>query len=326
MLFTQINQLDPRRYIPRVPPENRGELAICIFIAFLFWLIVSLTTKDHSVTKAVEIEFSVGEDEVLIEPLTATAEATISGPGWELMWSNVFQPVIKVAYHRNSSGSKVVNQVELSAKVTEALYSNETSLTQLIFLPIILKVEPKDNKRVPIVSKVNFEFQQGHSPKSELVLSPDSVTVWGATSLLESLEYWPTDTISITDVKESIQRTIKLKKGQQGLRPAIREVSLSQEVEVITEKSFYVPVQVINPPAQDSFSIFPKQVRLTVGVLKSDYGAINASDFRLVADLNGMRTEDGRNIVTFVLDSQPRQARRVEFNPKAAEFFLFRKE
>lgn len=326
MLFIQINQFDPRRYIPRIPRENRGELAICIFIAFLFWLIISLTTNDHSVSKPVEIEFVVGEDEVLIEPLTAMAEATISGPGWELMWSNVFQPVIKISYYRNRLDNKVVNQVDISSAVTDALYSSETSLTKLIFLPVTLRVEPKASKKVPVRSQITVKYKTGYSPKSSPEFTPDSVVVWGGESLLNNLKSWSTDTLNITEVDANLQQMVKLTDGADGLMPATTTVEFRLEVEVVTEKSLYVPVEVVNPPAQDSFSIFPKQVRLKVGVLESDYNQISANDFRLVADLNGMRAEDGRNTIPLLLDRKPAEALSVTYTPKAAEFFLFKKE
>lgn len=319
------NQFDPWQLLPKVPRENRWELAICIFVAFLFWLIISLTTKTHSINKSVEIAFAVGEDEVLLEPKTATAEATISGPGWELLWSNVFQPVIRVNIYRNREDSKLISLVDVNAVVADALYSNETSLGNVVFSPIRLITEAKARKKLAVKPEVRLVYAEGFRAKSSIKISPDSVTVLGGQSILDAMSVWPTDTLSITGLSEDFSQEVRLQKAGDGLVINPATVTISQEVEVFTEKGLYVPVEVINLPEQDSFSVFPQQVLLRVSVLQSNYDKIKTSGFRLVADLHGMRTADGRNSVPLALVKRPQEALNVEYNPKAAEFFLFKK-
>lgn len=326
MPFILNSQFNFRQWLPQVPREERWELAICVFIAFIFWLVISLTTKEHSVTKPVEVSYVVSEDKVLLSPSTNMAEATISGPGWELMWSNFFQPIIKVSLYRGPSDSKVITQVDISALVSKALYSTETNLDKLIFLPITLKTEDKTEKRLPVRPLVTVNYAVGYQARYPLEVEPDSVTVWGAPSILDSLFFWPTDSLRLKNVDNSFQRTISLREASGELKLGLKEVAISQEVEVFTEKELYVPVEVVNPPAKDSFSIFPRQVRLKIGVLQSNYNSIVVDSFRLVADLNGMRTEDGRNSIPLTLQARPNAAISVTYTPRVAEYFFFKKE
>jgi hypothetical protein len=326
MPFILNSQFNFRQWLPQVPREERWELAICVFIAFIFWLVISLTTKEHSVTKPVEVSYVVSEDKVLLSPPTNMAEATISGPGWELMWSNFFQPTIKVSLYRGPRDSKVITQVDISALVSKALYSTETNLDKLIFLPVTLQTEDKTEKRLPVRPLVSINFAEGYQARYPLVVEPDSVTVWGAPSILDSLSFWPTDSLQLEDVDNSFQRIISLGEASGELKLALKEVTISQKVEVFTEKELYVRVEVVNPPAKDSFSIFPGQVRLKIGVLQSNYNSIVADSFRLVADLNGMRTEDGRNSIPLTLQARPRAAISVTYTPRVAEYFFFKKE
>lgn len=326
MPFIPPSQFNFRQWLPQLPREDRWELAICILIAFIFWLVISLTTKEHSVTKPVLVNYVVSADKVLLSPPNSTAEATITGPGWELMWSNFFQPVIKVSLYRGPADSKVITQVDLSAEVSKALYSSETKLEKLIFLPVTLQTEDKEEKRVPIRPLVFVDFAEGYQGRQSLRLKPDSVTVWGAPTYLDSLFFWPTDSLQLKEIENSFSRTISLRKPPPELTLGIKEVVVFQEVEVFTEKELYVPVEVVNPPLRDSFSIFPRQVRLKVGVLQSNYNRIQVDSFRLVADLNGMRTKEGRNSIPLTLQARPSSAISVTYTPRVAEYFFFKRE
>ncbi|PHI19889.1 hypothetical protein CEQ90_10885 [Lewinellaceae bacterium SD302] len=315
-----------RRLLPSIPKEGRWELTVCIGIAFIFWLVINLTTEEHTIKKPVRVSYVVSEDEVLLSAPTSDAEATISGPGWELLWSNFFQPVIDVSIYRNRADSKVITQVDLSAVVSESLYSSETELDKLMFFPVTLETETKASKIIPIVVNTQVDYAEGFQGKTSFTTVPDSVEVWGPVSKLDSLTYWPTDTLRLKNVASNINQEIGLSRGTETIAPILSKVKVQQQVEVFTEKELFVPVQVINPPARDSFSIFPRQVRLKVGVLQSNYDQIRPDSFRLTADLNGMRTEDGRNSIPLTLEKRPRSAISVTFNPRVAEYFFFKKE
>lgn len=324
MRFIPISQL--KQLLPSIPKEGRWDFAICIGIAFLFWLIINLTTKEHTIKKPVLVSYVVSEDEVLLSAPSSEAEATISGPGWELMWSNIFQPVIDVSVYRNRTDSKVITQVDLSAIVGESLYSNEMKLDKLIFFPVTLKTEAKASKMVKVRPVSDVSYAEGFQAKSGFSTTPDSIRIWGPTSTLDSINDWPTDTLKLNDVNGDINREISLSNDREMIKTIVSKVTIHQAVEVYTEKELFVAVQVINPPAKDSFSIFPQQVRLKVGVLQSNYDKIQRDSFRLVADLNGMRTEDGRNSVPLTLDKQPQSAVSVTYNPRVAEYFFFKRE
>lgn len=329
MPFTLISRFNFRalgRYLPSVPRENRGALAVCILIAFLFWIIITLTTKDHKIDKPVRINFVVSEDEVLLEPAGAQATAVVVGPGWELMWSNLFQPVIEVSLYRNRSNNRLISEADLVPLVSRALYSDEMSLERLVFQPIKLNTAAKARKRVPVRSRLRFEYAEGFAPSAELVFRPDSVEVWGGQPVLDSLTHWPTDTLTLDEITGDLETVVPLATPPPGLSILTSEVAITQQVEVFTEKELYVPVEVVNPPARDSFSIFPRQVRLRVGVLQSNYDRIDRSDFRLVADLHGMRTEDGRNNIPLQLLRRPPEALSISFTPRKAEYLFFRRE
>lgn len=318
----KINQL--RELLPKVEHRDRRVLAICIFVALVFWLILNLS-RTYSINKEVSITYQLPEDRLLTNAPAQMADLAISGQGWNLLWESLTTPVIEIVLNVEDESDGYISKGDIARLIEQQLASSQLTVEQLNFLPVQLETEAKANKKVPLKCEVDFGFTEGFRPVGSPLLVPDSVTVYGLPADLEEIYFWTTDTLRATEISGDISLVAKLRTSSLP-RVSLSEstVAFTQNVETFTEKSLYVPVTVRNAPVSDSFKIFPNQVRLKVAVLQSDFRNIVADSFLLVADLEGMRAENQRNSIPLVLERKPTSAISVQYTPRAAEYFLIK--
>lgn len=302
---------------------DRKVLAICMTAAFVFWLILNLS-QEYSIRRDVTLEYVVDPERVLVGRMPETLEADVSGPGWNLVWESLVPGPLPVTIDiRNRDNLRLTN-AELRQKVQRRLSSGALAVDNLGFESVTILTTPKEGKRVPVLSEISLAFANGFMAVDLPVLEPDSVTVSGSTDVLEDVTYWPTEALELKNVNSSVRRIVSLAKPGEGLTLSRNEINYSLAVEAFIQKIIEVPVTVVHAPEVGSYSITPSSISLRVSVPQTDYESINASNFRLVADLENLRNEDGRNSVPIILQEQPDEVISVFFETRSVEYYLIK--
>ncbi len=215
-----------------------------------------------------------------------------------------------------------LSQSQLRNDIANELSFNNLKITETDFGGIILTLEDRATRRVPVVLQDSITFASGYHPVKPVVLKPDSVTVSGPITAVNNITEWVTDSLIILDVNKSASYPVTLAASppEISLRPQLVEAVI--EVEQLTEKSFFVPLVVRNAP--DSLRYFPETVKVTCTVGLSDYNKISAEDFRPEIDLSAVSLSEGKNTVPIRIVKQSDYALSVQFTPKSAEFVIFR--
>lgn len=325
MRSTPRKKIDIRPFIPRVAAEDRKILAVCIGVAFVFWMVLNLN-EDYSIDKNVIIQYVAPDDQLLLGATEELTDITITGQGWNLLMDAIVNPVIRLEVPVAKQEDGIVSKSDIIRLISLKLYSNNNVVSLANFSSLPIRLQPKAEKRVPLVLQSEINYTQGYHPVGPAKLYPDSIILRGAEEDLLDYNHWLTDTLRKESINTSFTDSLSLMAPPSGISLHRRKIAVEQTVEAFTEKEFFVPVEVRNAPEKDSFRIFPDRVRLKVAVLQSDYQKIVADSFSLVADLKGMRTEDQRNSIPLVLEQQPDCAVSVQYTPRAAEYFLIKKE
>lgn len=302
---------------------DRKVLAICMTAAFVFWLILNLS-QEYSIRRDVTLEYIVDPERVLVGRMPETLEADVSGTGWNLVWESLVPGPLPVTIDiRNRDNLRLTN-AELRQRVQRRLSSGALAVDNLGFESVTILTTPKEGKRVPVKSEVALSFATGFMAADSPLLEPDSITVSGSTDVLEDVTHWPTETLELKNVTSSVRRIISLAKPEEGLTLSRNEINYSLPVEAFIQKIIEVPVTVDHAPEVESYRITPSSIHLRVSVPQSAYESISASDFQLVADLENLRNEDGRNSVPIILHEQPEEVISVFFEPRSVEYYLIK--
>jgi len=303
--------------------EDRKVLGVCMGIALIFWLLVKLSGT-YRTEKIVELYFSLPEGKVFSALPPKDITATIEGAGWELLFDFLQSSQISLSYDlRGVKERFVLSRGQLRSEILSRLGSRSMSIVELNYDDIVLQLEERSAKRVPVRLLQRLSFVQGYRLQNGPELVPDSVTLTGPESQLAGVGEWPTDSVVLNQLKKSVSRTVDLQAPPTGMHLSADKVKVEILVEQLSEKTFWVPVTVLHDA--DSVRVFPKNIQLTCTLGLSHYDNTTAGDFEITADLRGAALQkDRRNTALLQLTRRPDYADNIRFSPKSVEFFLIR--
>ncbi len=242
--------------------EKVTVFVISMIFAIVMWVVVNLG-RDLNTT--VQFQLTVGElpeNMALATDLPNQVTANVSGEGWRLL------PL------RNNSQSIAIdiNQAEilLADMIREKV--GPTGVNVLSVQPALLRtvLEERISKRVPIQFQHNITFRGQHNLVGNLQATPDSVTISGARSIIDTVTYWPTELLELSNVNSDISEPIQLQKLPTILNSDITETVILAKVSEFTEGEQRVRIDVADLPSGTEVSFNPAYltIRYTIPIEK----------------------------------------------------------
>lgn len=242
---------------------RKGEILIVFLIGYLIalslWLMVNLGREYH-ITLNVPLKITGYSDEMAFarQP-PGHARVGVSGEGWSLL--NLYRnpPEITIDY---GEGTVPV------AEIIQDHLANFADLTVQKVQPPVLQIvmEPRITRKVPVEPILDVRFKSQYELKRPVMVRPDSVTVTGAMSLVDTLTRWPTDILMLRNVQDRVERSIRLADINPLLERDFREVNLSFDVTEYTEGEIRIYVRARNVPAGTELRFNPSVITVRYDV------------------------------------------------------------
>ena len=125
-------------------------------------------------------------------------------------------------------------------------------------------VFPAENhKKVPVEVSHAVTCRSQYMPSAPFKVEPDSVTVYGEASRLETVEKVTAPQVVLSDVHETAHGVLRLNPVQ-GVRLSAEEVSYSLPVSRYVELRTTVPVEVRGAPAGRQLQVYPPQAEVVL--------------------------------------------------------------
>ncbi len=238
--------------------------AISIVLAFALWMLVNLN-REYSI--GIELPIEVGNvtaDLALAEELPETVTANINGSGWDLisMYNNPPQLYLDV------SGEEV-NLFEQAQRQISGVSNVTVQTVEPLYLQV--KMEPRESKKVPVVSNVDISFASQYGFLSQPRLQPDSVTIRGAASHIADISEWPTESLTFSNVNENLSTTINLQEPSSLVTLSQTSVQYAAEVVEFTEGEVNVEVETRDFPVGNVVTFSPSSVDVKYRVPLDEY-------------------------------------------------------
>ena len=304
-------------------PEDQKILLICLGVAFVFWILVKFS-KEYTVNRLVSIEYELPLDQSFTIPPPEQIGVDLIAKGWYFLLSSIIGSDLEVQYSVPEQDTYELSASQVHEDIDRILQGKNVIIEQLYFEGFKVFLEKQAIKRVPISISIDINFASEFALAKDISLNPDSVTVSGPTSRLESITSWPTDSLSLRQVNQNYKGTIGLSKPIDGLKITLKDTEVGIEVERFTEKSVFVPIQ-IDYPLTDSIRFFPNKILLKCAVGLGHYDSLSASDFNLTAKLDESLISEGKRTVPVALTRQPEYIQNIQFFPKVVEFLIIKK-
>jgi YbbR domain-containing protein len=249
-------------------------------------------------------------------------EAKITGNGWNLIWESMRPGTLPVEVDVRNRDNLRLTSTDLLRQISRKLSSSKLTPELPGFESEPILTTPKEGKRVPVVSSIQLQFAEGHMVLDAPVITPDSITITGATDALEGITAWPTSSLNLEDVNEDIDQVVGLEPSTEGLVLSRQEVRIQLDVEAFIQETITVPVTVENAPVGQAYEYSPKEVDLILSLPQRAFGSYRAADFLMVADLSGHAIGNSHNTVPLTLVRKPTSVVGARFLPRVVEYYL----
>lgn len=298
--------------------------AFFVLLSAAFWLMQAL---DESYEMDLEYDLvleSVPEGTVVTSDLPSPIHVVVRDKGTSLVhyYSRFKRPLLKVDFTDYDKGS-TFGHVVLSDNELQILLqpSLEASSKIVSIRPDTLDYyySRSERRRIP-VNFVGHLQTDAKSYLADVVVSPDSVTVWGEEHFLDSLESVSTVKVNLTELSQTITRQVPLV-ALKGAKMVPDAVTLTAEVDVYTEKEVNVPIVGTNFPAGYTLRTFPSYATIHFRVGVKNYKAVTPERFVLTATYEELMALPD-SILHLTLRSVPEEVSQVRIQPEAVQFLI----
>lgn len=291
--------------------------AAAYIMAVSLWFIVNLSGS-FSITLNIPIEpGNVPENMALTEELPEFVQVSVSGDGWQLMNLYSDPPTVSINIEEN--------EINLFDQVRQRLsYLQDIDIAKVQPLLLSVDMEPKISKKVPIRITTDLQFQNRFGMVGEPDISPDSITVTGARSKIENIEYWNMpDTLRMDNLKSDISKTIPLSDQDNVIELSAEQISFSAKVSEFTEGQTTVYIETKNLPRGQNVNYNPSSVTIKYDVPIEQFNDVEKVQPYEVYVPYTKILQDSSGFVTPDIEQTADQfeLRLRSFQPKAVAYF-----
>ncbi len=308
---SRVRERDPRRLWTAI---------VSAILAMVVWFVVSMrqnwTIEQNIQTQLVNVPDGFAPSAELPD----SVRAEFSGPGWALL--PVHLEPLNLSIQAPNEGGEVRLNEELAHQMPPGV-----NLLSLATERVQVDLDERLTKTIPIrlrsqLMTTNPEYGLRGNP----TVSPDSITVSGARSILESMEYWPTEmyknvnlgtsgiTVSIP-VLDSLDTIIQRN---------VDQVELVIPVTQFTEVVRVLPVELEDSvPGENEYRFQPNQVRVRFQVPIDQYERAGQAYFKVIARRESIRQDYGTGVIRLDIDrSQDLIISNLRLEPNRVEFYV----
>lgn len=229
----------------------------------------------------------------------------------------------------NLSGSNIRKNQSSGGSHILTRNINSQILRQIKFTDRISEISPDTlhfdlekiiSKRVAIVRNFEFTLKAQHYTYGDIIISPDSLTISGPPSMIDSIHYIKTSEIHFMNVDKNINNRIKIQKPNSNNKLTISadSVDLFIPIEKFTENVIKSTI-IIKNADQSTIKLFPENVRVTYIIALKDYPNFQADMLSI-----GINFDKSKNRQTLAVFHQPSFIKITNIEPQTVEYIIIK--
>ena len=298
---------------------------VCVSIASVFWALMTLTeTYQNEITfKISYADFNSGKQIINKPPKEITLKVEASG--FDLISSQIgFRSNNILLYPEDFKNFERKSKTiwYWLPKDHENIFKNEIGESHKIISYGVDSIQIIDDKistkKVKLFPIVNVKYDSSLYIASTPLLSPDSLSLTGAESLLKKMRSYK---VKISDVTLDAQNYYKeipiaLPAGIQTTQPD--KVTLFIGIEPIKQFSVSVPLQCDNCPESVDLKLFPSSVEVSFLCGTKQFSIINPQSFKITVDYKEVINKNDR--LNVKLERAPNFIKELKIFPATLEY------
>jgi hypothetical protein len=258
-----------------------------VIIAALFgvmaWASVSLRDQYVVTVAAPFILEDIPDGWAVRSPLPQSMQLRFRGDGWRLA-TMLIGGVPRLVFSAATlpPGNKPITFNDVAERV---LLTPGIQLLDVKPESVRVELDRSARRRVPVVLDCIASFREGYGQVGPTAVTPDSVTITGAESLLRGIDAWKTEHRAFESLRAPLDVAVPLASpGERVLAFSSPSVRVSIWVEPFAEKIFPgIPVDVTGVPANREVILIPPRIEVVVRAGIKQLSSLSQSDFHVSA-------------------------------------------
>lgn len=280
----------------------------------LLWFFFSMQ-QVHTVPLELPTQvLNLDSDEALVRPPTEKVRVQVAGEGIQLLRLYYNPPTIPLD----------ARQSEINVQAAVAEVTKTVRLESVMPQTILLQKDARGVRSVPVQARIRVTTPPAFDLTTPVRLTPDSVQLSGAVSLLDELAGWPTEEAVFRDVRDTLRATVPLADTLAGLvARSADQVSVFAVSEEFTEGSREIRVLVPGaPPNENLVTLSPPTITVTYHVPLSQYEAsLHAEDFFATVPFDEIRADTTGSVRPRLHLPENLLLREVVFEPALLRYY-----
>jgi|GEM_PF-3289947 hypothetical protein len=276
------------RYIKKEFNRNTLLFAVFFCIASLLWLINALN-KTYTVDITLQAKYShIPKTKAPITKAPEEIVVQVTASGFSLLQYYMYSSQqidvnIEKRLQDDIDGDSTL-VINIAKEITDAhLFSKSIQIQSVKPEFVTFIFAPVSKKKVKVVALYDIECLQQYQLSQTPVVIPDSIFVYGAQIVLESIDSVYTTKIYARQVAESFTRKISLQPIT-NVTYSDTVVTVKASIEKFTEQQFTIPITPIHVPDSIIIDLMQHSVTITVFTGMSKTPQVSANDFKVIAD------------------------------------------
>lgn len=301
---------------------------ICVGIATIFWFLNALE-KEYTVELSFPVKYTnLPKNKILSNDPPNHFTLDVRSYGFTLLrykLSVAFSPII---FNVNEFTGKTMEETNKSMYAIPsrqyrsriaAQLSNELNITGIHPDTVHFYFDRIVARKFKVTPDISYELKKQHYLFDDIKIKPDSITVKGPESILDTLKTVRTVAQHYKALDQSTQRNVSLKEIKK-LEFSPNRVIINIPVEEYTEKQIEVPITIDNLPDSIHVNLFPASVRISFMTGLSHFSEITKDDFRASVLYNDLKNK--MDYLPVYLEKVPPHLKSVNFLPKKIEYLI----
>lgn len=269
-------------------------LAGSFLVAALFWFSVTMGGSFRTHFDIPVVVNNLPDDLALVAPLPETIDVMLEARGWQLLFLEAGKQIkFEIPGSRLRSGVIQTNRalaerMKLPEGVRAIRAYPET---------IEVGVDRHIRKKVPVhFASLDLSFKEGFGMLRGIELTPDSIYLAGAESVLEDISSWPIEARSYTELAMPVVEDVPVLDSLGGIvNTSVDNVKVYIPTDQMADMSFEeIPVEVLNVPEDRQVLLGHQSVNIAVRGGVNYLSTLSKEDFvaqvefrDIVADTSG---------------------------------------
>jgi YbbR domain-containing protein len=219
-----------------------------LFIVFLLWL--DLTAGERQSQEVVtRLVIDVQDSAWVLVDAPAEVATTFQGRNRDLMAVIAADPELRIGI-REVTGSLM----RVALEPDQVVYDRDLGVRATLVVPtsVELELEPLAERRVPVVPDLVTAPAMGFTVMRPLLVEPDTVTIRGGASQVESIHQVSTRRVSLEDLRYAVMRDVPLEvpAGARGVGIEPPSVLVTVPVDSLVVRQVRLPVRASGAAAE----------------------------------------------------------------------------